>query len=80
MRSTHSISVCGMRIHPSISVRNAQHPSMARLQLISVRVRYHGRAHRLHATHKTAVALYLVMELCDGPELYDFVQSVGGLN
>ena len=34
---------------------------------------------RLHATHKTAIALYLVLELVDGPELFAVLQANGGL-
>lgn len=33
----------------------------------------------LHATYKNSRAIYLVMELCDGPQLYSALQHSGGL-
>uniref|UniRef100_A0A7S2DPZ0 cGMP-dependent protein kinase n=1 Tax=Haptolina brevifila TaxID=156173 RepID=A0A7S2DPZ0_9EUKA len=57
-------------------------PTLQR-QLLSERAALCNVAHpcvcRLFATHKNALALYLVMELCDGPELYDAIQAEGGL-
>ena len=34
---------------------------------------------RLYATYKTAINLYLVLELCDGPELFAVLQRDGGM-